>query len=235
MLFNPANVSGLNTSNTIPNTLTFSGSNAIIVTDSDYSSAGPAETTTVSVTGSALGSYTAVGSLSATGTNGATVSGGGTSTLTITGSPLAITETLATMTYQPGPGFYGTTTMTVSTDDNGNSGSGGPATDTRTLPTITVVGLFEGTIYVPEDTGTGTSQTNAAQYIEVFSTVPSYTIPSNVYFVAVNGSTNSSISAGQVQDVISLGGLTTGSDGYLALLEAANPYSGGAWSIRTVM
>ena len=67
------------------------------------------------------------------------------------------------------------------------------------------------------------------QYLEVFSSVPSYTIPSTVYFVGVDGR-NDTVNGvqntpGLVQDIFSLGGFVTGSNGYLALLQEGNPYT----------
>lgn len=143
VLFNPSQVPGLHTGTL--NTVVFSTANGdpIGVYDSSYSASGAAETTTVSVSGSpGVSSTGTVGMLSATASGGATVSGNGTSTITITGSPTSITSTLNGLTYTPGAGFYGTTTLTVSTDDNANSGYGGPITETNST-SLTVVGLFE--------------------------------------------------------------------------------------------
>ena len=47
---------------------------------------------------------------------------------------------------------------------------------------MTVVGLF-----ISEINTNKVNTSNPAQYIEVFSTVPGYTIPSNVYLVGING------------------------------------------------
>ncbi len=235
-----------------------------------------------------------------------------------------INSTLASLAYTPGAGFYGSATLTVSTNDNDTSGSGsgffgGPLVDTRTA-SVTVAGLFENevdltepaattltatgkssstanntndtatltvpsgsvlptigqTITVSGFTGTGTTgrsnlngtyivvtasgttitykdsaggattaggsgtvtfgTTSTTEFVNVFSTVPNYTIPSGVYIVGIDGQANSlSTTAtgtiptvGQVQDIVSLGGMTTGNNGYLTLLEANSPFNNSA-------
>ena len=219
VLFNPAVQAGLRTA--AANAVVFSSANndAIKVADSDYQVSGPAETTTVSLTGSLVSSG-AVGTLNATASGAATLSGNGTTTLTISGSPTDITNTLNGLIYTPGPGYYGTTTLTVSTDDNDNSGFGGPLIDTRSTA-VNVVGLFISEIML------GTNTPNSSQYVEVFSTSPSYTIPANVYLVGINGNDDAAINdyAGQLTDTFNLGGDTTGTNGYLAFLEKGNSYS----------
>ena len=228
VLFNPAALPGLRTA--AANKEVFSGANgdAIKVTDSDYQPTGPAETTTVTLTGSLVSSG-AVGTLTSTASGAATLSGNGTTTLTISGSPTDITNTLNGLIYQPGPGYYGTTTLTVSTDDNGNSGYGGPLIDTRSTA-VNVVGLFISEVML------GTNTPNSSQYVEIFSTSPSYTIPANVYLIGVNGNDDNAINdyAGQLTDTFNLGGDTTGSNGYLAFLEKGNSYVGSTVSAGLV-
>ncbi len=233
VLFNPSTTPGLHTAT--PNTLAFTGADAISVTDSDYVSSGPAETTTVTITGTPTGtSVGSVGTLTATAAGSATVSGSGGTTLTISGSPTDITSTLASMIYTPGAGFFGTTTLTVSTDDNGNSGYTGSyssgLTDTRST-SITVVGLFISEINLDRNLTTAASD---SQYIEVYSTAPSYTIPSTVYLVGVNGLSTTASGApavGTVQDIFKLGGFQTGGNGYLTLFEKNEPYTGSVGAV----
>jgi hypothetical protein len=223
VLYNPAARAGLQTAT--PNTVVFSsaGGDAITVSDVDFSTSGAAETTTVTVTGAGiLGSTGLVGTLSATASGSAVVTNNGTSSITITGSPTDITATLNGLTYTPGAGFFGTTTLTVSTNDNGNSGFGGPLTDVRST-NLTVVGLFISEVDLLKS-----NVTNPSQYVEVFSTVPSYTIPTGVYLVGING-TAGTPAPGLVTDIFNLSGFATGTDGYLALLEKGEKYaSGGA-------
>ncbi len=225
-LFNPAAHAGLQT--VTPNTVAFSSAtgDAIIVTDSDYTASGSPETTTLTLTGSPAGTSSGpVGTLTAAASGQAMVSGGGTQPLVITGSPSDITNTLSSLVYTPGPGFFGTATLTVSTTDNGNSGYGGSLTDVRST-SITVVGLFLSEI----DTLKGNT-TNPSQYIEVFSTVPSYTIPPGVYLTGINGVSGSTPAAGVVADIFNLSGFTTGSNGYLALLQKNEKYSSGGFEV----
>jgi hypothetical protein len=222
VLFNPATAPGLRAPT--PNTAVFSSANgdAITVTDSDFAASGPAETTTLTLTGT--GSTGAVGTLTLGSTANVTVTGNGTATVMVTGSPANITAALAGLTYQPGAGFFGTANLTVSTTDNGNTGFGGPMTDTRSM-SIPVVGLYISELMLGDNMSPSTI--SPIQYVEVFSTVPNYTIPSNVYLVSINGNDDSTILnfAGDVSDVFKLGGFTTGSNGYLALLEKGNAYS----------
>lgn len=218
VLFNPASGAGLQTATA--STVVFSTANgdAIKVSDRDYIASGPAETTTVTVIGTPGGRSTgAVGTLTATASGSAVVSGNGTASLTITGSPTDITATLNGLTYTPGAGFFGTTTLTVSTNDNGNVGFGGPMVDTRTT-SINVVGL-----YISEVNLNKVNTTNPSQYIEVFSTVPDYTIPTGFYLVGINGAA-STVAQGLVTDIFNLGGFTTGDNGYLDLMEKSNLY-----------
>jgi hypothetical protein len=160
----------------------------------------------------------------------ATAFGTAVSGLAISGDLADLNATLAGLRYTPGPGFFGTATLTVSTDDNGNSGFGGPTTDTRST-SITVVGLFLSEINLSSTSNLATPSAN--QYLEIFSTVPSFTIPSNVYVVGIQGN-NSTVTdifgnstantPGDVTDVFKLGGFVTGSNGYLALLQKGQTY-----------
>ena len=71
------------------------------------------------------------------------------------------------------------------------------------------------------------------QYVEIFSTLPNYTIPSGVYLVGIEGDNNTAANAannpGLVQDIFNLGGLATGGNGYLVLLEKGEQYLGGGF------
>src|SRR5262249_9714485 len=112
-----------------------------------------------------------VGILNVTASGAAQVSTNGTATVTITGNLTDLNATLATLVYTPGRGFFGTATLQISTNDNGNTGFGGPQIDTRTT-SIPVVGLFISEIFLGP-VGTGTIA--PTQYIEIYSTVPNYT------------------------------------------------------------
>jgi hypothetical protein len=152
------------------------------------------------------------------------VSGKGTGTLTITGSPTDITATLNGLTYTPGAGFFGTTTLTVSTNDNGNMGFGGAMTDTRST-SFTVVGL-----YISEVNLNKANTTNPSQYIEVFSTVPNFIIPTGFYLVGINGAAGT-VAPGLVTDIFNLGGFATGSNGYLDLMESGELYDANGFTV----
>jgi hypothetical protein len=227
VLFNPQNVAGL--TDPTPNTVTLSGATAIVVSDTD---AGNANVTTIlTLTGSG-GSSGPVGILTLASTAGLAVTGNNSSSVTLTGPISAINAALNGLVYTPGRGFFGTATLGVSTTDNGNSGFGGPLTDTRST-SITVVGLFLSEIFLNSTSNLNTPSAN--QYLEIFSTVPNYTIPSTVYMIGIEGD-NSTVTdtagntwtnnPGQVQDRFNLGGFTTGSNGYLVLLQKNQPYTG---------
>jgi Ca2+-binding RTX toxin-like protein len=64
----------------------------------------------------------------------ATIANSGTSTVTLTGTMAQINATLAAnVTYVPTVNFNGTATLTMTTNDGGNTGSGGPMTDVDTV------------------------------------------------------------------------------------------------------
>ncbi|WP_439366402.1 VCBS domain-containing protein [Bradyrhizobium sp. DASA03005] len=117
----------------------------------DADSDGATETITLSVTD---GTLTVSG-----GTAG--ISGSGTSTVTLTGTVSAINSTLAsTVSYVPTPNFAGTSTLTMTTSDNGHTGAGGALTDVDTV-TISVTSpspfaLTTGTDTVIYASGTNT-------------------------------------------------------------------------------
>ncbi|MGY4436270.1 VCBS repeat-containing protein [Bradyrhizobium sp. F1.13.1] len=117
----------------------------------DVDSDGASETITLSVTN---GTLTVSG-----GTAG--ISGSGTSTVTLTGTVSAINSTLAsTVNYVPTSNFAGTSTLIMTTNDNGHTGAGGALTDVDTV-TISVASpspfaLTTGTDIVSYVSGTNT-------------------------------------------------------------------------------
>jgi len=94
----------------------------------------------------------------------ATIGGSGTSTVTLTGTAVQINATLAaTVNYVPTANYNGTATLTMTTSDNGNTGSGGPLSDVDTV-TLTVnpgIDLSARWIdYWQFNEGTGSTSTN---------------------------------------------------------------------------
>ena len=100
--------------------------NAITVSDSD--SGGNSEQVMLGVSN---------GTLSLATNNGLTFSVGGTGTptpsMTFTGTLANINAALAVLTFNPTTNFSGNVTLTVSTNDLGNTGVGGPLTATSTV------------------------------------------------------------------------------------------------------
>jgi hypothetical protein len=219
VLFNPAAASGLQTAT--PNTAVLSSANNDAITVSDGNQGAEQLTTTLTVTG-AGGNPS--GTLTLAGTTNLTVTGNGTNSVTLQGLQGDINNALNGLIYTPAAGYFGTTTLTVSTTNDGTGHFGGPLTDTRST-TITVVGLYISEV----DTLKGTV-TNPSQYVEVFSTVPSYIIPSGVYLVGINGAAGTP-APGLVTDIFNLSGFTTGSNGYLALLEKSEKYASGGFEV----
>jgi hypothetical protein len=105
--------------------LVFTGANAISISDVDAN--GGNETVTLSV---------ASGALTLNGTAGLafTVGGGtGDSTMTFSGTVAAINTALNGLSYQGNLNFNGSDTLNITTNDNGNTGSGGALSDTDSV------------------------------------------------------------------------------------------------------
>ncbi len=118
--------------NTLPATFT-AGTTSLLplagLSVADPDAGASSITTTLSVTS---------GTLTATSGGGVTVSGSGTGSLTLTGSVSAINSFLLSSPPLFSSALTGTVTLTMVTNDGGNSGTGGALTDTDTA-TITVV------------------------------------------------------------------------------------------------
>jgi CshA-type fibril repeat protein/VCBS repeat-containing protein len=122
--------------NTLPSSFTTNENTAVqlgglSVTDVD------AGTGTVSVQLSVT-----AGTLAAASGGGVTVTGTGTGTITLTGTLAAINNLLATSapTYTPAANAFGSVTLTMTTNDGGNTGSGGARSDvdTRVIAVVDV-------------------------------------------------------------------------------------------------
>ena len=138
--------------------------NAISISDAD------ANSNTVQVALSVASGTLTLGSLV-----GVTVTGGadGSSTVTIQGSQAAINAALQGLTYQGNLNFNGGDSLSIVTSDLGNSGSGGPLTDTDNVAiTVTAVNdapvnTMPASYTTPEDnnvalTGLSVSDVDAA-------------------------------------------------------------------------
>ena len=152
--------------NTVPGTLTTNEDVALAisglsVTDEDAGSG--SMTVTLAVTN---------GILNVSGGTAA-ISGSGTGTVTLTGTAVQINATLAaTVNYVPTSNYSGGATFTMTTNDNGNSGAGGPLSDTDAVAiNVTAVADAPLVYVLPQvfgvnaslaaanvSTGTGTTQ-----------------------------------------------------------------------------
>ncbi|GJE54785.1 hypothetical protein EKPJFOCH_1269 [Methylobacterium thuringiense] len=138
--------------------LVFSAANANRITVSDADADGGSLTTTLSVVHGIL----TVGSAA-----NVVVSGTGTSTLTLTGTVADINAALEGTTYRGMANYNGADTLTITTDDKGNTGTGGAKSDTDTIA-LTVVPVADpprhtapvGTQSATEDTTLVFSSTN---------------------------------------------------------------------------
>ncbi|HUL07993.1 MAG TPA: tandem-95 repeat protein, partial [Candidatus Acidoferrum sp.] len=101
-------------------TLTFSGGNGNAISIADVDAGGSSVQVTLAVTS---------GALTLAGTAGLAVSGNGTGTVTLTGSIAAINAALNGLVFAPPPDFNGSASLTITTNDQGNTGTGGPQTD----------------------------------------------------------------------------------------------------------
>lgn len=194
---------------TLPSSIAVSEDTATALTGisfADIDAAAAAVTVTLSVP---------AGSLSATSAAGVTV-GGTASALTLTGAIADINAFIAArgVAYTPAANETGTRVLTVSIDDDGNSGSGGSLSDTETVdltisaandaPVVTV----PATVLVQEDvstalTGISVADVDAATgLVTVTVSVPSGTLAaSSGGGVAVGGTASALTLSGTIVDI----------------------------------
>ncbi|MCI0681426.1 MAG: hypothetical protein L0Y71_04915 [Gemmataceae bacterium] len=170
------------------------------------------------------------GVLDLSGTAGLTfLAGDGTAdaTMTFEGTLANINAALNGMAYTPNGGFFGTDNLVISVNDLGNNGAGGALTTTRTLPINTVRLFLDEIMYGPPGNPDAANLVDPGlantpnQYIEIRSTIPNFTIPTNVALAVIDS--DSGIAAGNVRNRFTLAGLTTGSNGKLVLVSGGDP------------
>ena len=143
------NVSAVNDApiNTVPPTqivnedtaLTFSSANSNAITVSDVDVGAGSEQITLTVTNGTLSLSQTTGLTFTTGTG---VNDG---TMVFTGTLADINIALNGMTYNPTANFNGSSTLSITTNDQGNTGSGGPLSDTKAV-TINVSAVNDAPI-----------------------------------------------------------------------------------------
>jgi VCBS repeat-containing protein len=141
-------------SNTVPGAqstaedtgLTFSSGNGNLVAISDVDALAGNVTTTLTATN---------GTITLSGTGGLSVTGDGTSSVQLTGTLSNVNNALAGMTFNPAANFNGNTAnLHIVTSDNGNTGNGGPLSDTDDVPiTVTAVNDAPQNTVPPAQTG----------------------------------------------------------------------------------
>jgi VCBS repeat-containing protein len=146
--------------------LVFSGSSAITISDVDV--LGGTEKVTLSVNHGTLTLAEKSGLSFTTG------DGTGDATMTFTGSVANINNALNGLTYGGNNNFHGNDTLTIATNDQGNTGSGGAQTDTDTV-SIHVTQLDPvGIAGEPINLGlAGTSENDGAVITMTIADVPS--------------------------------------------------------------
>src|SRR5262249_18743445 len=108
-------------------TLVFKSANGNVISVSDVDAAGGSETVTLLVNHGTL----TLGSTS--GLSFTTGDGTGDMTMTFTGTIANINAALAGMAYKPFQNYNGSDSLTITTNDNGHTGPGGPLSDTDTV------------------------------------------------------------------------------------------------------
>src|SRR5256885_723912 len=121
---------------------TFSGGNVISIADVDAGAG--SETVTLSVTN---------GTLTLSGTTRLTVSGNGTNSITASGTLTNLNNALNGLIYAPSADYNGSDTLNIGVNDNGNTGTGGPLTDSKSVA-ITVNAVNDAPIAVADSYST---------------------------------------------------------------------------------
>ena len=153
---------------------------------------------------------------------GLTGSGNGTGSLTYSGAVAAINAALNGMIFNPTLNFTGTTSISLTTNDLGNTGSGGAQATMSSVP-ITV--NEPAPLLINEILLRAPAFNSTNQYVELRSTSGgNYAIPAGTYLVGIEG--HEPFNAGEIHDVFNLNGagMSTGSNGYLAILPSSNLY-----------
>jgi T1SS-143 domain-containing protein len=151
------NVTAVNDSpvNTVPATQTTAEDTSRAITGlsiADVDAASGSVTVTLGVTN---------GTLTVTGGT-ATIAGSGSNSVTLTGTIAQINATLAaTVSYVPSANFNGASTLTMTTNDGGNTGSGGALSDTDSV-TINVTAVNDAPVNTVPGAQTTAEDTNLA-------------------------------------------------------------------------
>ncbi|WP_430641835.1 beta strand repeat-containing protein [Bradyrhizobium macuxiense] len=138
-----------------PLTFSTANSNAISVNDVDVGTGNLQVTLTVLHGTLALGA-----------TSGLTITGNNTGTVELTGTEANVNAALAGLVYTPTTSTSGSDTLTIATDDLGNTGTGGPHTTTSTVG-ITVTSVNQPPSFTLSANETESNETTSAQSVSV--------------------------------------------------------------------
>ncbi|MGL4637889.1 MAG: Ig-like domain-containing protein [Beijerinckiaceae bacterium] len=190
----------------------------------DVDAASGAMTVTLSVTS---------GSLTATAGGGVTVTGSGTGSMVLTGTLSALNAYLAGASvpqFVPTTGFDGTVTLTMLTNDQGNTGSGGPLTDSDTQ-SIIVTGVNDAPVNTLPVTGWNVAEDAASLTLTGLSIV-------DIDAASGNMTVTLSVDAGSLLASagggVTVSGSGTGSIVLTGTLANLNAYLGGAFAPQFV-
>ena len=144
--------------------------------------------------------------------------GNGGGTVTFTGTLAAVNAAVVSTTYTPNAGYAGTDTVTFTTNDNGNTGAGGPMTSTHSVA-VTVLAppvASNDTVSGNEDTGI-TVDVLANDHV-------GFNVTGALTITAINGQ---GLSVGGAPVAVANGTVALGTDGKLTFTPDAN-YNGAA-------
>ena len=128
------------------------------------------------------------GTLALGSTTGLTVSGNGTASVTVTGTLADLNAALNGLTFTPAADYSGPASVSLTINDQGNSGAGGPLSDTQTI-NITVNPVNDppvvnaATFSLPENSANGTA-VGSVTFTDVESATETYA------FAITAGNTN---------------------------------------------
>ena len=200
-----------------------------VTEDTPFAFTGPAAIT-ISDVDAAGGNVTVTlqvgnGTLTAAASGGADVDGGGSDTLTITGTVTDINATLGSLAYAPAGNFNGADALIINVDDGGNTGAGGALSATRTV-SLDVAAVNDAPVAVA-DLGYATAEDSPL----VLAVLGNDTDVDGAFPLAVSRIDGNTVSVGQTVNVTG-GTVTVNADGTLTFSPTANSTTDGAFTYR---
>ena len=193
-------------------TRVFDAAHSNLISFSDLDDGGGIEQITLTSAG---------GTLTLSTLAGLTGSGNGTGSLTYQGTVAALNAALDGLTFQPTTNLTGSTSVTLTVNDLGNTGSPGAQTAMATIPILII---DPAPLVINELFWRPPAELSTSQYVELRSTSGgNFVIPNGTYLVGVEG--NGTINTGEIHDIFDLSGMSTGPNGHLVILPSSNLYT----------